>query len=131
MKIAITADSKKWMTIDELAAARQMIKDINAGYDSGKNDFENWEVEMLANYVAEQNNDRGVEKIYTATAEISGNSKIHNFYNDNSGRLDVYIRIEFKTFECFYEAGMYLSNIWQLGTPDFKPSYYASVFKRV
>lgn len=105
MKIRMTKDSKKVVTLDELAAARKIIemeKDSISNNEAAK-----LAGDMLANYFR----DGCVIEVFKAEAEIAKNNRVWNLYNDDSGNLDVWVRATVQTFDSFYIFGVYLSDI--------------------
>ena len=107
MKVQITKETKKWLTLEQAPAARRMIQEL-------KEEEAKYDLETLANAF-----EAAAPKEYTA--EISGNCRIWNFFNDNSGTLDVWINVTLpETYEngkyVIYKVGCYLSDIWQIGS---------------
>lgn len=107
MKVALTKEAKKFITVAELPIVKQMI----AGLKEDESTVEEYAA-MAARLIT---GDNGAE-IISATAEIVKNSRIYNQYSEESGNLDVWLN--FRAFsnykDCFIIAGAYLSDIWQL-----------------
>lgn len=115
MKIAITANSKKMITVDEMPEVKRMIADF-------KND-EMTAAEyavMAANAIYRYNCGYNCcDDILQATATISKNSRIYNRYTNNSRSLDIWI--EFTSYSLdqgFIIGGAYLSDIWEICGDD-------------
>lgn len=130
MKVQITKDAKKWLTVAEMPTVRQLQKDFASGGDWDTNLNET--VKMLARNLSFDS----VEEIYTATAQIAKNQRIENYYNENSGDLDIWIEATYKTYDEFFVVGAYLSDIWLSdGTPEtkelIKSRAYIQEYKRV
>ncbi len=107
MKVSITKESKKILTLEEAQVARQIILDRKE---------DEWSVteyaEMAVNVVCGCS-DHCVE-VLKATAEINKNCRAWNVYSENSGTLDVWIKATAQTSEGFYIIGVYLSDIWEI-----------------
>ena len=105
MKVMMTNDSKKIITLAEAPYARQIIEDLKE--DTGLQDY----ARMAAN-VAGGNS--GYE-ILKATAEITRNRNVWDQYGEGTGMLDVLLKIyAFSRYRGFYEIHVYLSDIWQI-----------------
>lgn len=111
MKVQITKEAKQWLTVAQMPEVRKMIAALKE--DTGIKDYAEMAVVLLLGY------DCGNAKILEASAEIARNSRIKDYYTDNSGNLDVWINFTaFNGYNCFIRGGAYLSDIWQLGDPD-------------
>lgn len=105
MKVMMTDDAKKIITLAEAPYARQIIEDLKE--DTGLQDY----ARMAAN-VAGGNS--GYE-ILKATAEITRNRNVWDQYGEGTGMLDVLLKIyAFSRYRGFYEIHVYLSDIWQI-----------------
>lgn len=109
MKVKITADTRKWLTLEELPAAQTIIRDMREEDAAA-------DLEILAGFFH-----ASAPKEYTA--EIAGNARIWDAYGEGTGRLDVWI-------ECMlldgwedgknviYNVGCYLTDLWSIGGVD-------------
>ena len=105
MKVMMTDDAKKIITLAEAPYARQIIEDLKE--DTGLQDYA-----RMAAIVAGGN--YGYE-ILKATAEITRNRNVWDQYGEGTGMLDVLLKIyAFSRYRGFYEIHVYLSDIWQI-----------------
>lgn len=105
MKVMITDDAKKIITLAEAPYARQIIEDLKE--DTGLQDY----ARMAANVAG---GNYGYE-ILKATAEITRNRNVWDQYGEGTGMLDVLLKIyAFSRYRGFYEIHVYLSDIWQI-----------------
>lgn len=128
MKIQITKEAKKWLTVAEMPIVKQIIADFRDGDNS----------EVTAKEIAEYAtavifNGQSADKILEASAEIAGNQRIYNYYSDESGRLDIWITFTaFHDYFGFVIGGCYLSDIWNLSDEtreEIKSHMYIREFK--
>lgn len=111
MKVNITEDSKRLITLNDIDGVKKMIKDLkeaNAADD----------LEILANVFHAK-----APKEYKA--EIAKNCRIYNRYNDESKDFDVWLTVtlgEVFDTECnswaIYKIGCYLSDIWEINSEN-------------
>ena len=110
MKVKITEDSKRVLTLADMPAARKIIKDL-----------------MEDNYIKEYggscariaSGQNESFEILKAEAELCKNCRVWNYYSDDSGNLDVWITFyAFNSYYGFYSIGVYLSDIWQIGSTE-------------
>ena len=106
MKIKMTADSKKALTLEDA----EITKEIQAAMeeDTGLKDY----AVMAVNAAGKSFNTCG--KIYEVTAEWARNRRIWNRYTDNSRDIDIWLNIVALTDEGFKMIGAYLSDIWEI-----------------
>ena len=103
MKIKFAAEQKKIVTVAEMPEVNKMIADMKGM------DFK-WEAEVAAR-IASRDNGNEILKI---EAEIAKNNRVYDRYTDNSGNLDIWLRVyAFNSWEGFYVVGAYLSDIWE------------------
>lgn len=109
MKVAITKDSKRVITLDKMPAVRRIIEEFRKD-EMKPADY----VECVARYISGTN----CVKILDASAEIALNQRAWNDITDNSENLDVWIK--FTAFcepypeDMFLMCGVYISDIWKL-----------------
>lgn len=123
MKIRITKEAKKWLTLAQAPIARKMVQD---GKDPDVyGGFTNEELVMsAANAFLSYHADHGAAKkcgltkrVLEATAEICNNQRLDDYYLDGSGIMDVWVEGIVKCYTGYLEIGAYLSDIFALG-PD-------------
>lgn len=104
MKIRITNNSKKVLTVAEMPIVKAIIEDFK----------EDVSVEEYAAQAAEiASGENGKFEILKATAEISKNRRVWNLFSEKSNHLDVWIEVyAFNEFYGFYNIGVYLSDLW-------------------
>ena len=105
MKITITAEAKKFITLSEMPAVRQMIEALKEDTSTAK------EYAEMAARVAM---DGYVVKVFEASAEIAKNCRAENNYTADSGALDVWVNFTALTSEGFVIGGAYLTDIWNI-----------------
>ena len=109
MKVMMTNDAKKIITLAEAPYARQIIEDLKE--DTGLQDY----ARMAANVAG---GNYGYE-ILKATAEITRNRNVWDQYGEGTGMLDVLLKIyAFSRYRGFYEIHVYLSDIWQIAADN-------------
>ena len=121
--ITFPKDYKKYMTISEVEAAKAMIAEQREEEETTAG----W-----AEYaVREALKDTGdyLDRILEAKAEISGNSRVWNAYNLDSGKLDIWIEATARTGNGFIIVGAYLTDIWQSGAVDYKGQMWIRYFQ--
>lgn len=117
MKVKITQDARRWITLEQAPKAREMIRDFKENEEAhAEIGYAQMAVNCIGNAVKDCYNTCG--EVLRAEAEISGNRRIYNFYSDESGTLDVWITFTARTTYGFIEGGAYLSDIWQIGRSE-------------
>ena len=110
MKIKLTEDMKRVITIDKMEA----IKMVNEGMKEQKN--LTWEAEHALALAT-----KGLvhAEILKITSEIALNRRIWNYYGDGSADVDVWITmVAYSPVEGCYDIRFYLSDIWSLGAEN-------------
>ena len=104
MKVRMTADSKRILSLAEAPIANRMIREMKEDESTA------------ADYIKTAIYATGdsVEEVYKAEAEIAKNCRIWNQYAEDSGDIDIWINAEARTRDGFIIIGAYLSDIWQL-----------------
>ena len=124
MKVKLTEESKKYITVAEMPAVKQIIKDM-------KEDDDIIGYAQAAARVASGWN--GFE-ILKAEASIAKNCRVWNQYGENTGDLDIWLDIyAFDSYAGFYEIGAYLSDIWSIcgdNAEELKEHMYIGAYKR-
>ena len=112
MKIQITKEAKNYLTLKDLAA----VKAIRDDFAENKEDF-SFEIELALSIASGVN--LSAESVLKATAEAALNDRIYNYYNEESGHVDIWLRIKaYDSFYGFYDVNCYLSDIWQAGAEN-------------
>ena len=128
MKINITKESKRIITLDEMPAVRQIINDFKE--DDGIKEYGRTAARAASGSY-------GNFEILKAEAEIAKNQRVWNQYTEESGTLDIWMRFyAYDNYFGFYEIGAYLSDIWMAdGSPEtyelMKSRMYIQEFKKV
>lgn len=118
MKVKITEDSKKILTLAEMPAAKKLINECkNDGYTAEELAktamglfcyFKNKELEASGYYPVYS----GQFKIFNAVAEIAKNNRVYDWWGEDTGHLDVWISwIAVNEYYGAVELGMYVSDI--------------------
>lgn len=124
MKVKLTEEAKNYISVAEMPAVKQIIKDMRdddniIGYAqaaarvaSGWNGFE----------------------ILKAEASIAKNCRVWNQYGENTDDLDIWLDIyAFDSYAGFYEIGIYLSDVWSItgdNSDELKNYMYIEKYKR-
>lgn len=111
MKISITKDTKRILTVEEMELARKIIM---AEKDEDSMTVEEY-AKMAVEAVIEAYGHDWCEKILEASAEIAKNCRVWNYYHDDSRDLDVWIKCIAQTTKGFCIVGACLSDIWSIG----------------
>ncbi len=105
MKVKIEMSTRKVFTIYEAPIMNKMIEVVK------NDDITVKELCKIALNALYSENWR----IYDAKAVLSKNSRIYNYYFDNSGAADIWVEcLGFNSFRGAIEIGFYLSDIYQL-----------------
>lgn len=113
MIVKITKVAKQWLTVAQMPIVRQIIANLKEDETTAA-DAARQAASIIFGY------SEGV-KVFEASAEISGNKRIENYYTPNSGTLDIWINFSiFDEYKGFVTGGAYLSDIWQQGAVDAK-----------
>ena len=117
MKVTITKESGRWMTVDELPFAKKIVQDMKEDEWSAKE-----YAEMAADAILQYSkyDKLGIRKdVLTASAEICRDNGIeYEQFGEGCGRLGVWIEATVETYHGFLKFGCLLSDIWGLGTDE-------------
>lgn len=118
MKVAITKESRKWMTVEELDYAKKIVRDMKD--DDGT---AGWYADLAADAILNSGKyrDKGdsVKRIIEADAEICRDNAIpYEQFGEGCGRLGVWLNFTAETYDGFLKVGCLLSDIWMLGDAD-------------
>lgn len=124
MKITITAEMKKILTVAEMPTVRQMIEQAKQDDDTAKE-----YAEMAARIAS----DGYVIKVLECSAEIAKNCRVQDAYTADSGDLDVWVNFIAYTTKGFVMGGAYLTDIWNItggeNDEEIKSYMYIRMFK--
>ena len=121
MKVQMTAESKRIVTVSEMPVVRRIIESLKE--DTNINEV----VEMAVNAVASSRNKPGeyCGKVLEAKASIAKNCRVWNFHENDSEQLDVWIEAmvvlggsTITSAGGFMMIGFYLSDAWQVGSDE-------------
>lgn len=125
MKVTISNDSKKMLTMDDISTARQIIKDFKddectvAEY-----------AEMAAKAIVSVQDSCGYcVKVLESAAFIAKNCRVWDALSDGSHDLDVWIDAIVMTSNDFYIIGVYITDLWELSS-DNKSDIVSRMFIR-
>ena len=109
MKVSITEDSKRLITLNDMPAVKAMIAELKE--DNAKDCLN-----ILANTF-----NTATPKEYSA--EISKNCRIYNRYSENSADFDIWVTVTLpETVEngkwVIYKVGCYLTDIWSISADN-------------
>lgn len=124
MKVKLTEEAKNYISVAEMPAVKQIIKDMKE--DDGIIGYA-----QAAAHVASGWN--GFE-ILKAEASIAKNCRVWNQYGENTKDLDIWLDIyAFDSYAGFYEIGIYLSDVWSItgdNSDELKNYMYIEKYKR-
>ena len=108
MKVKITANSKKIITVAEMPKVQEIINYFQEEDKTPINDFAQWAANIATKHTLCN------PEILKATAEITKNARANDSILEGSGNLDVWFEFYiFDKYAGFYEIGVYLTDIWQ------------------
>ena len=108
MKVKLTQEYKKYITVAEMP----MVREIIADFKEDESTIE--EYAEMAIRAAYDGNAYNIE-ILKASASIAKNQRAWNAYSNNSETLDVWIEATaYVNGDEFIMIGAYLSDIWQI-----------------
>ncbi len=126
MKVTLTREAKKYITLAEAPVVREMIADLK-DEEMSPADWAEIAINAVCNFGV-----CGIE-VFKASAKISKNCRAENAYNDHSGNLDVWIEASaFVNDEEFIIIGAYLSDIWHISAvnrEEISSNFYIRRFK--
>lgn len=127
MKVNLTAEMKKFITVAEMPAVKKVMEYAEEDDYSAKD----W-AKVATRIVFDDNG----AKIIEAKARIAKNQRVWDTFDEETRDIDVWI--EFTAFSeyrsSFIIAGVYLTDLWQLTTDnadEIKSHMYIRQFKEV
>ena len=128
MKVNLTAEMKKFITVAEMPAVKKVMQ-----YEK---ENEEWTVQEWAKMAARLVFDDNGAKVIEATARIAKNQRVWDAFDEETRDIDVWI--EFTAFSeyrsSFIIAGVYLTDLWQLtkdNADEIKSHMYIRRFEEV
>ena len=128
MKVNLTAEMKKFITVAEMPAVKKVIQ-----YEKENDE---WTVQEWAKMAARLVFDDNGAKVIEATARIAKNQRVWDAFDEETRDIDVWI--EFTAFSeyrsSFIIAGVYLTDLWQLtkdNADEIKSHMYIRRFEEV
>ena len=109
MKVTFRKDYKKYLTVSEYETAKQIISEMKDD-ESTPAEY----AEYAVNAIGGAYNIGYCVKVYSCSAEIAGNCRANNFYNDDSGTLDIWLSGVAECSDGFVKFGAYLTDVWSL-----------------
>ena len=128
MKVTINNESKKYITLSMLDAARRVVSECKIDECSAA-DYASFAVNAIG---AAYDIGRCV-KVLEVSARVAGNCRAWDVWED-SENLDVWIEGTARTADGFCDFGAYISDIWQLSADNSKQiardHMYKAIYKR-
>ena len=128
MKVNLTAEMKKFITVAEMPAVKKVMQ-----YEKENDE---WIVQEWAKMAARLVFDDNGAKVIEATARIAKNQRVWDAFDEETRDIDVWI--EFTAFSeyrsSFIIAGVYLTDLWQLikdNADEIKSHMYIRRFEEV
>lgn len=109
VRIRITENSKRIISLAEAETVNRMLEQLrNEETETAIFEY----LDIVMGCVCDRG---GNWNFYDIQAEICKNSRIYNFYNDNSENFDVWIEFKaFDTYNGFYIVGINLTDIYSI-----------------
>lgn len=128
MKVNLTAEMKKFITVAEMPAVKKVMQ-----YEKENDE---WTVQEWAKMAARLVFDDNGAKVIEATARIAKNQRVWDAFDEETRDIDVWI--EFTAFSEYHSsfiiAGVYLTDLWQLtkdNADEIKSHMYIRRFEEV
>ena len=128
MKVNLTAEMKKFITVAEMPAVKKVMQ-----YEKENDE---WTVQEWAKMAARLVFDDNRAKVIEATARIAKTQRVWDAFDEETRDIDVWI--EFTAFSeyrsSFIIAGVYLTDLWQLtkdNADEIKSHMYIRRFEEV
>ena len=113
MKVKLTQEYKKYITVAEMPTVREIISDMKEDLSTVE---EYAELAIQAAYDGIANSE-----ILKASVSIAKNQRTWNAYSNNSETLDIWIEATaYVNGDEFIIIGAYLTDIWQIGSDNRK-----------
>lgn len=127
MKVNLTAEMKKFITVAEMPAVKKVMEYAEEDAYSAKD----W-AKVATRIVFDDNG----AKVIEATARIAKNQRVWDAFDEETRHIDIWV--EFTAFSeyrsSFIIAGVYLTDLWNLtsdNAAEIKSRMYIRQFKEV
>lgn len=105
MKVKLTDEMKKYITVAEMPAVRKVIE--------AEKENDEWTAQEWAKMAADIVRPYSSVKVLEASAEIAKNCRVWDAYADGSADFDVWIRFTaLVNDDSFVMGGAYMSDLW-------------------
>ena len=107
MKVTFPKEARAWVTIADAPIVKRMIVEFSEDTTPVR------EYAEMAVRIAGKSN---IIRVLECNAEIAGNSRVWNYYGDDTKIFDVWVTFTAMADNCrFVMGGAYLSDIFQIG----------------
>lgn len=124
MKVKLTKQMKEILTVAEMPKVRKLIEGLRTELDVKEY------AEMAARIAG-----CSCPEVLKAEAEIAKNARVFNQYFEDSGNLDIWVRVyAFSEYDGFYIVGAYLTDIWAstgYNSQELRKHMYIRTFKEM
>lgn len=103
MKVRISDESKKIITIEQMPAARKVIEAMKE---------DEWTAKDYAAMAARIASGCNAVKVLEASAEIAANCRAWDEFAEGSGKFDVWVEFTAFTDNGFVMGGAYITDLW-------------------
>lgn len=114
MKVSISKESKKVLTLEEASVAKQIITFFKSEDTMSASDYAKMAVDAIARFYDRHDY---CTKVFEATAHIAKNNRVCNVIYKDSGNIDIWIEATAQTNSGFYIIGAYITDMWKI-SPD-------------
>ena len=104
MKVNLTAEMKKFITVAEMPAVKKVMQ-----YEKENDE---WIVQEWAKMAAELVCSHSRVKVLEASAEIAKNFRVRDAYGEDSADFDVWVKFTAFADDSFVMGGVYLTDLW-------------------
>lgn len=127
MKVKLTQETKKYITVAEMPTVLEIISDLKEDSSSIEN-YAEMAIQVAYDGIA-------YSEILKASATIAKNCRAWNVYSDHSETLDIWIEATaYVNGDEFIMIGAYLTDIWQISSDNNKEiasNMYIRRFKEI
>lgn len=129
MKVTFSKEYKRFLTVEQYERAKEIIREMKDD-ESTAAEYAQYAV----NAIGRACGIGSCDKVFECSAEIAGNCRIHDYFGDGSGTLDIWLSGIAKTWDGFVKFGAYLSDIWSISydtAEDIAKNHmYYEIFKK-
>lgn len=109
MKVRFDKNDKKYFTMAEAPIVNAIIKDMKSSDDT---------LESAVEYAMHALDVYETLEVLKVDAKIYHNHNAWNYFNEESGTIDIWVEATVGTFNVFYRIGFYLSDAWSVGSDN-------------